>query len=140
VIVGHQLHLRRPRDIDHRQLGRVVQQVDAAARRRDRIGHRVRRRERTLQHFFRGPAGVGLVQARNQIGQEAVEIEHASMLTPPAHQVHTPKPVLGTQMRVFVLDVSTQNAGGSAVAQPSLSSSSGAVLASRSLSTLRWAW
>ena len=64
----------------------MVQELEAAGRRGERLGDVGRRRQRPRQHLVRGTPRVGIRPARHQFGEERVDVEHASTLRPAAQR------------------------------------------------------
>ncbi len=82
VVVRIELHVRRPDDVQHRQLRRVVDHPEPALLRLQRVGDLSRPGERLVQQFLDRPAGLRLRAGVLAGNDEVIEIEHRPRIAP----------------------------------------------------------
>jgi hypothetical protein len=75
-------HARRPHHVEHREVGRLVEEVQAALLRVEDVGELVRRTQGSVEHLPHGPAGLRLAERHAAVGDQLVDVEHGAHRTP----------------------------------------------------------
>ena len=82
MVVGEQRHVRRPHDVQHREIGFVTQRGDPTGRRAQRVGDRDGVGHRPLDDLADGAARLILGERAAALGHERVGVEHTMIVAP----------------------------------------------------------